>query len=62
MALALHDNARAAFMYQRLMLEYAGKADYYDTHADYALWATTIGEREDYFRRMRDIGVDQLPG
>jgi hypothetical protein len=58
-ALAIHDNARTMFMLNRLLVEYVAKAEYYDKHPDYALWATVIGEREDYLRRVKDWGAAQ---
>lgn len=59
-SLAIHDNARALFMLQRYMIEYVAKAEYYDQHTDYALWAMTIGEAEDFQRRMQDGAVSDV--
>ncbi|MHB8145144.1 MAG: hypothetical protein ACYDEU_06070 [Vulcanimicrobiaceae bacterium] len=43
---------------QRMLVEYAAKAEYYETHPDYALHMSTIGEAESVLKKAKDGGYD----
>jgi len=55
---AVHGNDVAVEIKQRMLVEYAAKAEYYNTHSDYALYMTTIGEAESVLKKARVGGYD----
>jgi hypothetical protein len=48
---AVHGNDLAALMAQRMLIEYAAKAEYFHLHPDYALYMMTINEAESVLKK-----------
>lgn len=53
---AVHSNDIAVLMEERMLVEYANKALYFNDHGDYALYMTTINEAQSVRDRTRDGG------
>jgi hypothetical protein len=55
---AIHGNDIAVQIKQRMLVEYAAKAQYYNAHPDYALYMTTIGEAESVLKKAKTGGYN----
>ena len=53
---AVHANDIAVLMKERMLIEYANKAVYFNAHGDYALYMTTIHEAKSVKDKARDGG------
>jgi hypothetical protein len=53
---AVHSNDLAVLMKERMLVEYASKAVYFNNHPDYALFMTTIHEATSIRDKIRDGG------
>lgn len=55
---AIHGNDIAVLMQQRMLVEYAAKAQYYNDFPDYALFMMTIGEAHSIYKKVKMAGGD----
>ena len=56
-ALSIHKIDIATLTTQRMLVEYAAKAEYFARHPDYALYMMTIGETKEVLRKVRTAGT-----